>query len=277
MANMGIDNDKMFDSKECDAIFSLYADKLLLCAEGFAKNWDSEEKRSNTKKFAEGIVCFYKRVIKLGEVLAPILEKKYLNGCDAKDVEDPVKKTLEIDKDIHKLSKKIEQLQTKSEEEESENEIDSLRQLCSNILEEVSTNNSVQSVLSEDLQLQLTEMNEQRQQLLDDLKRQEDAHLQEIELLTKQNKSELEARDMRCLELDQEIERLRGDNDINLSCSICLEPWSSEGTHRLCCLPCGHLFGSTCINDYLYRCAQCPQCRTPTNVSGMRYLFGRPY
>lgn len=269
----------MSDSKEYDAFcqtFSLFADKLLLDAEGFVKHWDSEEKRSNTRKFAEGCYYFYKGVSDLGGISAPILEK-FLNGCDMQEIKDPVKKTLEIEEDIHKLSEEIDQLQTKSKVEESENEIDSLRQLCSNILEEVSTNNSVQSVLSEDLQLQLTEKNEQRQQLLDDLKRQEDAHLQEIELLKKQNKSELEARDMRCLELEQEIERLRGDNDINLSCSICLEPWSSESTHRLCCLPCGHLFGSTCINDYLYRCAECPQCRAPTNVSGMRYLYGRPY
>ena len=31
------------------------------------------------------------------------------------------------------------------------------------------------------------------------------------------------------------------------SCTICLEPWTNTGYHRLCCLKCGHLYGKSCI------------------------------
>lgn len=279
MANVEIENDKKSESEECYSsypILSMFVGKAFLETKCLTKHLDSIEKCKNTNEFAKYLYCFYKKLNKLGETFAPKLEK-FLTECDVKEVEDDMKKIPEIEEDIHELSEQIERLlHRKSNKGKVKNQIDSLRQLCNNILDEVTANNLVQSVLSEDLQLQLNEKNEQRQQLLDDLKRQEDAHLQEIEQLKEQNKTELEARDMRCLELEQEIERLRGDNEINLSCSICLEPWSSESDHRLCCLPCGHLFGSTCIQDYLCRCPECPQCRAPTNVSGMRYLYGRP-
>lgn len=280
MANMEIVNDKVSESEECNSsypILSMFAGKVLLEAKWFTKHWESIEKCRNTRKIAKDLYYFYKKLNQFGETFAPKLEK-FLDECDMKEVEESLKKIPEIEEDIHKLSEQIERmLSNKSNKGESENDIDSLRELCCNIIDEVTANNSVQSVLSEDLQLQLNEKNEQRQQLLDDLKRQEEAHLQEVEQLKKDNKTELEARDMRCLELEQEIERLRGDNEINLSCSICLEPWSSESAHRLCCLPCGHLFGSTCIQDHLQRCAECPQCRAPTNATGMRFLYGRPY
>ncbi|XP_077220929.1 uncharacterized protein LOC143854716 isoform X2 [Tasmannia lanceolata] len=48
------------------------------------------------------------------------------------------------------------------------------------------------------------------------------------------------------------------------SCPICMEPWSSEGPHRICSLLCGHLYGRQCIEKWVrrfkYNIGKCPQC-----------------
>ncbi|KAK9153889.1 hypothetical protein Sjap_001369 [Stephania japonica] len=44
-----------------------------------------------------------------------------------------------------------------------------------------------------------------------------------------------------------------GDQRDGLCCPICLEPWSSVGDHYVCCLPCGHLYGFSCIEKWLKR------------------------
>ncbi|XP_077220457.1 uncharacterized protein LOC143854389 isoform X2 [Tasmannia lanceolata] len=53
------------------------------------------------------------------------------------------------------------------------------------------------------------------------------------------------------------------DSDI-ASCPICMEPWSSQGPHRICSLLCGHLYGRHCIEKWIRRCrnniGKCPQC-----------------
>ncbi|XP_077220581.1 uncharacterized protein LOC143854471 isoform X2 [Tasmannia lanceolata] len=53
------------------------------------------------------------------------------------------------------------------------------------------------------------------------------------------------------------------DSD-SASCTICMEPWSSQGPHRICCLLCGHLYGKSCIQRWIRQCrrniAKCPQC-----------------
>lgn len=219
------------------------------------------------------------------------LEKEIITDADnteekpvdetTKELEETLKHAKEIEENVRKISAKLDKLEINPSkdncDDKEDNEIDLMRELCSNILEEVSTQNCVQSAVSEDLQRQLSEMDQQRLKLLEDLQRQEEAHLRKIEEIQMKNKCDLEDRDMRCLQLEEQIERLRGDNDINLSCSICFEPWSTETEHRLVCLPCGHLFGSTCIREYLHRCPECPQCRTAANTCGIRYLYGRPY
>ena len=35
------------------------------------------------------------------------------------------------------------------------------------------------------------------------------------------------------------------------TCSICFEPWTTAGDHRLATLRCGHLFGKTCIERWV--------------------------
>ncbi|KAL6645299.1 hypothetical protein ACP70R_016907 [Stipagrostis hirtigluma subsp. patula] len=49
------------------------------------------------------------------------------------------------------------------------------------------------------------------------------------------------------------------------TCCVCMEPWTSDGKHRICCVvPCGHVYGRSCLERWLRRCggdsANCPQC-----------------
>ncbi|PWA77396.1 zinc finger, RING/FYVE/PHD-type [Artemisia annua] len=45
-------------------------------------------------------------------------------------------------------------------------------------------------------------------------------------------------------------------------CSICYRVWTSQGNHRICCLPCGHVYGMSCIKRWFQTtsCGTCPQC-----------------
>ncbi|KAM3316952.1 hypothetical protein ACQJBY_034862 [Aegilops geniculata] len=47
-------------------------------------------------------------------------------------------------------------------------------------------------------------------------------------------------------------------------CPGCMVPWSSDGPHRICCIPCGHVYGRSCLEEFLRRSgeenAKCPQC-----------------
>ncbi|XP_021642128.2 uncharacterized protein LOC110636631 [Hevea brasiliensis] len=36
-----------------------------------------------------------------------------------------------------------------------------------------------------------------------------------------------------------------------LCCPICMEPWGSQGDHQVSCLPCGHVYGLSCIRRWL--------------------------
>ncbi|XP_044367263.1 E3 ubiquitin-protein ligase RFWD3 [Triticum aestivum] len=50
------------------------------------------------------------------------------------------------------------------------------------------------------------------------------------------------------------------------TCSICLEPWTSTGKHHICCIPCGHVYGRSCLTRWLMdqlsrnENMKCPQC-----------------
>ncbi|XP_040243654.1 uncharacterized protein [Aegilops tauschii subsp. strangulata] len=47
-------------------------------------------------------------------------------------------------------------------------------------------------------------------------------------------------------------------------CPGCMVPWSTDGPHRICCIPCGHVYGRSCLEKLLRRSgeesAKCPQC-----------------
>uniref|UniRef100_A0A0E0K7M8 RING-type domain-containing protein n=1 Tax=Oryza punctata TaxID=4537 RepID=A0A0E0K7M8_ORYPU len=48
------------------------------------------------------------------------------------------------------------------------------------------------------------------------------------------------------------------------ACPVCMEAWASEGAHRICCIPCGHIYGRSCLERWLRQkgntSATCPQC-----------------
>eukprot|EP00794_Sanderia_malayensis_P016869 gene16869-18573_t len=66
------------------------------------------------------------------------------------------------------------------------------------------------------------------------------------------------------------------DSDTEMQgCPICFEPWSNSGSHRLCCLNCGHLFGRSCIERWLKGKSsdKCPQCNCPAKRRDIRNLY----
>ncbi|KAI3471867.1 hypothetical protein Pfo_028555 [Paulownia fortunei] len=79
---------------------------------------------------------------------------------------------------------------------------------------------------------------------------------------------------------------LKGDNDgengelsrgelDGLFCPICFEAWSSGGDHHVCCLPCGHIYGLSCIKKWLRRrgSSKCPQCKKKCGIKDIRLLY----
>ena len=42
------------------------------------------------------------------------------------------------------------------------------------------------------------------------------------------------------------------DDEKKTKCPVCLERWSAEGAHRVCTLRCGHLFGLSCIKQWIF-------------------------
>eukprot|EP00250_Pteridium_aquilinum_P000994 c11172_g2_i1 orf=2-1090(-) len=61
------------------------------------------------------------------------------------------------------------------------------------------------------------------------------------------------------------------------NCPICMEPWTGEGIHRICCLACGHLFGRSCIRRWLNqkgkKNGKCPHCNRKARVEDIRNLY----
>ncbi|XP_062209560.1 uncharacterized protein LOC133911363 isoform X1 [Phragmites australis] len=48
------------------------------------------------------------------------------------------------------------------------------------------------------------------------------------------------------------------------TCPVCMEAWTSDGPHRISCIPCGHVYGRSCLERWLTqrgnRSSTCPQC-----------------
>ncbi|KAK1613634.1 hypothetical protein QYE76_019151 [Lolium multiflorum] len=64
---------------------------------------------------------------------------------------------------------------------------------------------------------------------------------------------------------DADMENPKAPPALVTACCVCMEPWSSEGAHRMCCIAyCGHVYGRSCLEAILRRCedrrAKCPQC-----------------
>lgn len=65
-------------------------------------------------------------------------------------------------------------------------------------------------------------------------------------------------------------------DDEGQNCSICFEPWTNSGDHRISSLRCGHLFGYNCIHKWLRGAnGRCPQCNTKSKRSDIRKLYAK--
>ncbi|KAK6231671.1 hypothetical protein SCA6_001744 [Theobroma cacao] len=67
----------------------------------------------------------------------------------------------------------------------------------------------------------------------------------------------------------------RGDIE-GLFCPICMEAWTTTGDHHVCCLPCGHIYGFSCIHKWLQQrgtSRKCPQCNRKCTLKDVRKLF----
>lgn len=72
-------------------------------------------------------------------------------------------------------------------------------------------------------------------------------------------------------------ETISADKEDESCCQICMEPWTSAGVHRLCCLSCGHLFGQGCVVRWLKECTvatrRCPTCNVKADLKDVRVLY----
>ncbi|TVU46843.1 hypothetical protein EJB05_06415 [Eragrostis curvula] len=71
----------------------------------------------------------------------------------------------------------------------------------------------------------------------------------------------------------EEVKRLAG----LLVCCICMETCTCHGAHRICCIPCGHVYGRACLEKWLHCCgnssAKCPQCAEPFALDKIINLY----
>ncbi|KAF9929747.1 RING finger and WD repeat domain-containing protein 3 [Mortierella alpina] len=64
------------------------------------------------------------------------------------------------------------------------------------------------------------------------------------------------------------------------TCSICFEPWTNSGTHRLVSIKCGHLFGENCILKWIAQhsregVVKCPECNHPAKRKDVRRIWSK--
>jgi len=66
----------------------------------------------------------------------------------------------------------------------------------------------------------------------------------------------------------------QGDNCQNeVLCSICMERFTDSGSHYICCLSCGHVFGYSCITKWLKTRLICPSCNQKVRKKDVRRIY----
>jgi hypothetical protein len=63
------------------------------------------------------------------------------------------------------------------------------------------------------------------------------------------------------------------DREDETNCSVCLEPWTNSGEHRIASLGCGHLFGKSCILKWLGERRTCPSCNKVCKRAEVRDIY----
>ncbi|CAI7990151.1 E3 ubiquitin-protein ligase RFWD3 [Geodia barretti] len=87
-----------------------------------------------------------------------------------------------------------------------------------------------------------------------------------------------EFRPLKKRKLCQEVDNDAEDEDEGQTCSICFEPWSNSGAHRIASLKCGHLFGWNCIEKWVRGRGgegKCPQCNAKARKTDIRTIFSK--
>nr|KAJ0223680.1 hypothetical protein LSAT_V11C200061470 [Lactuca sativa] len=75
---------------------------------------------------------------------------------------------------------------------------------------------------------------------------------------------------------DGDEDKFNGGEIDGLFCPICIEAWTSGGEHQICCLPCGHIYGLSCIKKWLRQrrgSGKCPQCNKKCTLKDIRVLY----
>ncbi|CAL9766788.1 unnamed protein product [Musa acuminata subsp. burmannicoides] len=67
------------------------------------------------------------------------------------------------------------------------------------------------------------------------------------------------------------------DRSLFPSCPVCFETWSADGPHRVCCIPCGHVYGRSCLERWFKQfgknIGKCPQCNRKFRRKEMINLY----
>ncbi|XP_002132953.2 E3 ubiquitin-protein ligase RNF181 homolog [Drosophila pseudoobscura] len=71
----------------------------------------------------------------------------------------------------------------------------------------------------------------------------------------------------------EELTAILEDPADDITCVICLSPWQSTGAHRVVSLPCGHIFGKSCITLSIRRTKLCPKCRLQVRLPDIRFIL----
>ncbi|MCL7049836.1 hypothetical protein MKW94_005214 [Papaver nudicaule] len=68
-----------------------------------------------------------------------------------------------------------------------------------------------------------------------------------------------------------------GNDESTVCCSICMNPYSAQGDHQVSCLPCGHLYGLSCIRRWIkhskQRYSKCPLCNQMCSLKDVVKLY----
>lgn len=95
-----------------------------------------------------------------------------------------------------------------------------------------------------------------------------------VKISEKENEEKIVTPSRKRRHVDVESPRVQRDDDDGMTCSVCLDVWTSAGAHRLCALKCGHLFGRSCVTRWLSgKQKVCPQCNTPARKNDIREIY----
>ena len=57
------------------------------------------------------------------------------------------------------------------------------------------------------------------------------------------------------------------------TCGICFDEYSAEDDHRICALPCGHVYGLSCLTKWVKSYKSCPMCKVKVQPTKIIKLF----